>query len=128
MKFIYIKLFFKALNEEISVQYKEYLHPDRYLIGHANWMFIYNVKEFYRAFIKLINEFKEIREIGFEDFRTIICNMKFEEEWNSEENKFKKEFVNIKNCLSSDDTNYYEVIKAIIQKAEYELLEERENG
>ena len=47
-------------------------HPDRYMIGHANWL---DIKEednedskiaFYKALLKVIIEFKEIREIHFD--------------------------------------------------------------
>ena len=52
-------------------QFKDEIHPDRYLIGHANWLDIEEDSEnsqiaFYKALLKVIIEFKEIREIDFD--------------------------------------------------------------
>ena len=67
-----IPKFLEKLNDEILKQFKDEIHPDRYLIGHANWL---DIKEednednqvlFYKALLKVIIEFKEIREIDFD--------------------------------------------------------------
>jgi hypothetical protein len=67
-----IPKFLKKLNDEILKQFKDEIHPDRYLIGHANWLDIKeeenedNLVLFYKALLKVIIEFKEIREIDFD--------------------------------------------------------------
>jgi len=69
-----IPQFLELLNEKILVQFKEEIHPDRYLIGHANWLKITdeeneeNKKLFYTALFKVIIEFKEIREVDFDTY------------------------------------------------------------
>ena len=62
-----VQLFFEELNDVIIKVMSEVdeVHPDRYLIGHANWIKVNEDTDFYRAFLKLVNEFKEIREIEF---------------------------------------------------------------
>jgi hypothetical protein len=67
-----IPKFLEKLNDEILKQFKDETHPDRYLIGHANWLDIKeeenedNLVLFYKALLKVIIEFKEIREIDFD--------------------------------------------------------------
>jgi len=71
-----IPQFLELLNEKILVQFKEEIHPDRYLIGHSNWLEITedvendeeDKKLFYTALLKVIIEFKEIREVDFDSF------------------------------------------------------------
>ena len=66
-----IPKFLEKLNNQILEQFKDEIHPDRYLIGHANWLDIEEDSEnsqiaFYKALLKVIIEFKEIREIDFD--------------------------------------------------------------
>ena len=66
-----IPKFLEKLNNQILEQFKDEIHPDRYLIGHANWIDIQKDNEdsqitFYKALLKVIIEFKEIREIDFD--------------------------------------------------------------
>lgn len=72
-----IPKFLEKLNDEILNKFKDETHPDRYLIGHANWLFIEedngennatNKKDFYKALLKVVIEFKEIREIDFDHY------------------------------------------------------------
>ena len=66
--------FLEKLNKEILEQFKREMHPDRYLVGHANWLDITdadndkNKKLFYTALLKVIIEFKEIREVDFDAY------------------------------------------------------------
>jgi len=66
--------FLEKLNKTILKQFKNEIHPDRYLVGHANWLDITedetneNKKLFYTALLKVIIEFKEIREIDFNSY------------------------------------------------------------
>jgi 5-methylcytosine-specific restriction enzyme B len=66
-----IPKFLEKLNNQILEQFNDEIHPDRYLIGHANWLDIQEDSEnsqiaFYKALLKVIIEFKEIREIDFD--------------------------------------------------------------
>lgn len=64
----YVAKFLQVLNNAIVNAFSETeIHPDRFLIGHANW---YNIKDkekekFYKALLKVFIEFKEIKEIDF---------------------------------------------------------------
>ena len=66
--------FLVHLNKEILNKFKDELHPDRYLVGHANWLEITeeesdkNKKLFYTALLKVLIEFKEIREVDFDAY------------------------------------------------------------
>lgn len=63
--------FLEKLNDAILKKFDAEIHPDRYLVGHANWLDITeedneaNKKLFYIALLKVIVEFKEIREVDF---------------------------------------------------------------
>lgn len=77
-----VSKFLEILNDSIFDKFKEETHPDRYLIGHANWINIgnenteQNKKTFYKALLKVIIEFKEIREIEFKDYvKPILKNV-----------------------------------------------------
>jgi len=69
-----IPQFLKILNQEFLKQFDQEMHPDRYLVGHANWLYITNEdseknkKRFYTALLKVIIELKEIREIDFKNY------------------------------------------------------------
>lgn len=66
--------FLGKLNDEILKKFEDETHPDRYLVGHANWLDITesdtneNKKLFYTALLKVLIEFKEIREVDFEAY------------------------------------------------------------
>lgn len=77
-----IPLFLEKLNNQILEQFKNETHPDRYMIGHANWLDIQeedkeeNQVAFYKALLKVIIEFKEIREIDFDsEVKPILENV-----------------------------------------------------
>lgn len=77
--------FLSKLNELIEKQFKEETHPDRYLVGHANWLDITeedndeNKKYFYTALLKVLVEFKEIREVDFDTYVEPILSELFKE-------------------------------------------------
>jgi len=66
--------FLDKLNKRILEKFETEIHPDRYLVGHANWLDITNEdneenkKLFYTALLKVIIEFKEIREVDFDTY------------------------------------------------------------
>ena len=86
-----IPKFLEKLNDEILKQFKDETHPDRYMIGHSNWLDIdeadnaENKIEFYKALLKVIVEFKEIREIDFDsDVKPILEKLLNKNDENSE--------------------------------------------
>lgn len=61
--------FLEQLNKStLDIFKSQEIHPDRFQIGHANWLNIEqdDVAAFYKALLKVIIEFKEIREIEFD--------------------------------------------------------------
>ena len=82
--------FLSKLNELIEKQFEEETHPDRYLVGHANWLDITeedndkNKKSFYTALLKVIIEFKEIREVDFDSYTKEILEKLLKDEALSE--------------------------------------------
>jgi Leucine-rich repeat (LRR) protein len=68
----YCKEFFSKLNENILEVMSDEIHPDRFLIGHSNWLKVENQEAFYRAFLKVVVEFKDIKEVEFSDFEEIV--------------------------------------------------------
>jgi len=62
--------FLAKLNKSILEQFTNETHPDRYLVGHANWLGIEEDDKalFYTALLKVIIEFKEIREVDFNSY------------------------------------------------------------
>lgn len=65
--------FLKALNENIIKQFKDReVHPDRFLIGHANWLNVVDEKTFYESLLKVIIEFQDIKELYYSDVNEIL--------------------------------------------------------
>ena len=71
----YCRDFFSQLNKKILEVMKDEIHPDRFLIGHSNWLKVDNEEKFYRAFLKVVVEFKDIKEVGFSEFKEIVENL-----------------------------------------------------
>lgn len=103
----YAKDFFNNLNKSINTVMEKQgeIHPDRFLIGHAIWKDVENKELFYQAFSKLITEFKDIREIEFDIFKSIIQDISLPED------------VSIK-----IENSYYDMIKDIQFKIGYDFL------
>jgi len=100
--------FLKALNEFIVKVLKSNgeIHPDRFMIGHSIWLKVEDRKEFIRAFLKVITEFKDIKDMHFDDFQKIVKDLDFPF-------KVEKEYA-----------SYEEWIK-VLQKECYDFLGER---
>jgi len=81
----YIAAYLKSLNISILDAFKdEEIHPDRFQIGHANW---YSIEEngdtlFYKALLKVVVEFKEIKEVEFDKLRSILTSITLDEKDN----------------------------------------------
>lgn len=100
-----ISNFLESLNTSILRVMNENneIHPDRFMVGHAIWQNVNDEKSFYKSFLKLIVEFKDIREIEFEIFKAILKDLTM---------PHKLETYN----------NYYEMIKDIQSKINYEFI------
>ncbi|AXH12215.1 AAA family ATPase [Halarcobacter bivalviorum] len=104
----YAKDFFDKLNKSINtiMEKQGEIHPDRFLIGHAIWKDVKDKEAFYKAFSKLIIEFKDIREIEFDIFKSIVEDLPFPADLS----------INVEN-------SYYEMIKDIQSKIKYEFID-----
>jgi hypothetical protein len=71
--------FFDTLNNAILDAMSDEIHPDRFMIGHAIFKDVLNEKDFYRRLLKVVTEFKDIKEIDFENFKDILekCKNKY---------------------------------------------------
>jgi len=78
----YCRDFFEQLNENILTKLEDEIHPDRFLIGHSNWLKVDNEQSFYRAFLKVVVEFKDIKEVEFNDFKEIVQDLPLTKELN----------------------------------------------
>lgn len=74
-----ISNFLEELNNSIIdiCQNNGEIHPDRFMIGHSILLKVDNEKDFNRAFLKIITEFKDIKDFHFEDFKRITENLVF---------------------------------------------------
>lgn len=101
--------FLENLNTSIleKMRKNHEIHPDRYMIGHAIWKDVNDDKKFYRAFSKLITEFKDIREIEFDVFKEIIQDTKLPDDIE----------IDIEGAES-----YFDLIKAIQTKIDYDFI------
>ena len=110
--------FLSKLNELIEEQFKDETHPDRYLVGHANWLSITdkenedNKKLFYTALLKVLVEFKEIREVDFETYvRPILEELVKESEHLSDQ---LKQYI--------DECNFeYKSYKEMVEKLQKKI-------
>jgi hypothetical protein len=96
-----IKTFFEKLNKSILEHMQEFeTHPDRFMVGHDTWMQVSSEDEFHRAFLKMVIDFKDIKEVEFNDFMEIIqkldfASLEFEHPINIEQAKNYKELIDM---------------------------------
>lgn len=64
--------FLEKLNREIMKSVRDRAHPDRYLIGHANWIGATSKGSFARALLKALVELKDIRELSVDEIGGIV--------------------------------------------------------
>ena len=97
--------FLEALNQSILNVMKDNheIHPDRFIIGHAIWQNVNDEQSFYKSFLKLVVEFKDIREIEFDTFKTILDKVVMPHELKTY-------------------NSYYEMIKDLQNKISYVFL------
>lgn len=74
-----VSTFLKALNESIISVCKGNgeIHPDRFMIGHSTWLDVEGKERFSRAFLKVITEFKDVKDTHFDDFQKIVKDLEF---------------------------------------------------
>ena len=74
-----ISNFLENLNESILnfCSEKGEIHPDRFMIGHSIWLKVDNKQDFERTFLKVITEFKDVKDFHFDDFKEIIKDIEF---------------------------------------------------
>jgi len=99
--------FLRELNESIvSVcSSNGEIHPDRFRIGHSIWLDVETKEDFNRAFLKVITEFKDVKDMHFDDFKKII-----------------KEIKIFGMTLSIENSASYEVLINILQNDCYDFL------
>lgn len=102
----YSRDFFESLNKAILNKFEDEIHPDRYMIGHAVWKDVADDKSFYRSLLKVVTEFKDIKEIEFETFSNIMKSVSLPEE-------IDHEILNTK--------SYYELIDMLQKKIGYDF-------
>lgn len=105
-----VSAFLETLNHEIITGFESReIHPDRLIIGHANWIEVNDEKKFCRALLKAVVEFKDIREIEWSEISPIlqkIMNLPFGLD--------STQFLKAK--------NYKELIERLQEKAFEDLL------
>ena len=71
--------FLKDLNEKIVTVCSNNgeIHPDRFMIGHSIWLKVKDREGFSRAFLKVITEFKDVKDMYFNDFNEIVKDLTF---------------------------------------------------
>jgi len=109
-----IRVFFEELNNAILETFeKDEIHPDRFLIGHANWINVKDKKSFYEALLKVVIDFKEIKEIDFESgIKDIFKEIKV-----GNENKVDGWFNEVKN-----KKNYKELVDELQKNIYNDIL------
>jgi len=101
----YVREFFQSLNESILNVMEDEIHPDRFMIGHAIFKDVATQKDFYRVLLKVLTEFKDIKEIDFDEFKKILQRVTYPPD-----------------VSMTDLSNYYELIQDLQTKIAYEFL------
>jgi hypothetical protein len=104
----YSREFFKSLNAAIRDILSDEIHPDRFMIGHTIFQKVQNARDFDRALLKVVTEFKDIKEIEYDEFKKILSKCDFKED---------------KDVLLSHK-NYFELINFLQKKIDYDFLRE----
>lgn len=101
-----VSKFLEALNKSIvSVcRGNGEIHPDRFMIGHSIWLDVENKKDFSRAFLKVITEFKDVKDMHFDDFKKIVKDLEFPFD-------VEKEYGNYEEWIEVLQTNCYDFLK-----------------
>jgi len=102
-----VSKFLKELNESIVKVCSDNgeIHPDRFMIGHSIWLNVKDKKAFSRALLKVITEFKDVKDMHFDDFKKII-----------------KEIKIFGLTISIENAGSYEVLINILQNDCYDFL------
>lgn len=115
--------FLEDLNDEIykifSNQYET--HPDRFLIGHANWLDVEKIGDdkFYKSLLKVVVEFKEIREIDYKIIQKLFEDIK-------KKYKLEIEYSDYKSLVNSLQEKVYSSILNRIESKQEEQSSSQE--
>ncbi len=113
-----ISLFLKTLNKTIQTVLEDEIHPDRFQIGHGNWIAIQEgeIKNFYQSLLKVVIEFKEIREIESKQLFTIFSKTA---EVLEETSWIREPFMLAVKEFGEDNPSYADIVN-FLQKNVYE--------
>lgn len=111
-----VGLFLSELNDSIEkvITEEQETHPDRFLIGHANFINVTDKKSFAKALLKTFIDFKEIKEIEFEIVKKIF-------------NKDINIPFNMNLNMKKEDCSYHSVIKQLQEKSYAGFFYKEEN-
>lgn len=117
-----ISKFLEYLNESIREHFdKQEIHPDRFMIGHANWIKIEDNnnkdKDFAKALLKVFIEFKEIREIDYIRNVSAILNI-LKKKIEEDQSEDKWAMVLFTTWNNDQMKSYYDWVQAL-QKTAY---------
>lgn len=120
-----VSKFLEKLNNQILNQFKNETHPDRYMIGHANWLDINEDDDensqiaFYKALLKVIIEFKEVREIDFDSEVKAILEEVFKKDENISDRleKYLNIFYNEDNLELKSYKNIVDLLQQKVYKS-----------
>jgi len=103
---IEVSKFLEELNKSIVSVCKSNgeIHSDRFMIGHSIWLKVENKEDFSRAFLKVITEFKDVKDMYFDDFQKIVKDLKFPFE-------VEKEYENYEAWIEVLQTTCYDFLK-----------------
>jgi hypothetical protein len=93
-------------------------HPDRFMVGHARFMKVSDKPSFYRALKKIVDEFKEIRDVEFSTFAEILNKSKLPNSADIIETSVADKMKELTG-ESGQKGNYVELINLLQSKSEY---------
>lgn len=101
--------FLAELNDEIHTIFEAQheTHPDRFLIGHANWLDVEKIgdEKFYKALLKVVVEFKEIREVDYKTIQKLFEKIKTEKTLDIECDNYRKLVSSLQNKVYASILN-----------------------
>ena len=123
-----IKFFFECLNDSIEDVMKDLdTHPDRYSIGHANWLHDSVLEtSILKPFLKTIIEFKDVKNLDFSTTNKILVKLNEKLKSPFDLNKAKElDTFFLNNNKSILEYNSYKSLILYLQKEIYkDLIEE----
>ncbi|MGD9624082.1 MAG: AAA family ATPase [Arcobacter sp.] len=101
--------FLDDLNNKIHTIFEKQheTHPDRFLIGHANWLDVEKIGDdkFYKSLLKVVVEFKEIREVDYKIIAKLFEDLKTKYKLEIEYGDYKSLVNSLQKKVYSDILN-----------------------